>query len=734
MTTFFFDVALSIPPYEAFTYTYQVNNPETYLGYAVQVPIGNKRKTLGWIWNCRDTTTLEKVKTIQSILSIKKVFPNELLKFLHWLSEYYAVKPGVVCNAALPALDLTGTIKEKIILRTRPKLDKINSLQISLKQKSLSNFIKDLLEHPEFCYQSERLKRSKCTNKITKKALELDLIEVQEHPFWYKEIEQLSVIPQHNVSIELTKDQTDVLHEIIDSTFPNQFQTHLIFGVTGSGKTQIYIELSKMILSQKKSVLMIVPEIAMTPQLIGQFQINFQKSVRVLHSQVSDQLRAGTYAELRNGVNAIVIGARSAVFAPFQNLGLIIVDEEHEASLKQHDPEPRYHARDCAIIRAQLSNCPIILGSATPSIESFYNSINQKYKLHRLSNRVFNTPLPDIQIVDMNIEPQREIGRVEVLSSVLRQEIQNCLDKHEQMIILRNRRGYGTHLRCGKCSWVFGCPNCSVTLTYHLSLNSMICHLCGYTHEKLLQCKNCGSAQITPRGFGTERVFEVLKNDFPNARVLRFDADSVKQKGAHKDILSKFANWEADILVGTKMVARGLDFPNVTLSAILAADSEWIIPDFRSEERALTLFLQTAGRSGRFKKGKVIIQTWQPEHPIFNFLLDHNWEAYVKYCLKIRKQLKFPPFSRLIRVVCSSQNKSDAIEAITQLHKQIINQHLDCSEIAPALISKKENWFRFSFLIRVRKMKEKNQVLGLVNLKLPKTVKRTIDVDPIDFS
>lgn len=734
MKTYYFDVALSVPPYEVYTYSFETDSPEQILGFAVKVPIGPKRTTVGWIWNYHTTTDLKKIKPIYALLSQTNVFPSELLKLLQWISDYYFVKPGIVCKAALPSKNISGNTKDKNTILIKPKQDKIQLLNVPHKQKSLVRFIQDLLQYPNYCPKQVRLKRSNTNNEVIKKAIALDLIEIQEFPSWYQELSETGVTPHESNITTLTETQAKIIKEIVTDQFPNQFITHLLFGVTGSGKTQIYIELARIVLEKNKSVLIIVPEIAMTPQLIGHFQTIFKNQIRVLHSRMSDRVRAGTYHELRNGMKAVVIGARSAIFAPIINLGLVIVDEEHETSLKQHDPEPRYHARDCAIIRAKLANCPAILGSATPSIESFYNGLTNKYRMHILPNRVHQTPLPEIQIIDMNLETPREVGRVEILSTELRKEIATRLENCEQIILLRNRRGYGTHIRCGKCQWILGCPNCSVTLTYHRAYDGVLCHLCGYFQKVPEQCENCGSAQIAPRGFGTERVLEVLQNDFPNARILQFDADSVKQKGSHQKILNQFANHQADILVGTKMVARSLDFPNVTLSAILSADSEWIVPDFRSEERALTLFIQTAGRSGRSKHGKVIIQTWDPNHPIFTFLLNHNWEGFVHYCLKSRKNLSFPPYSRLIRFVLSSQNENLAKDTIVSLQKQISLHGFHCSEIAPALIAKKENWYRYSFLVRVHTIAEKKEVIKLADMKYPKNVKKVIDIDPVDFN
>lgn len=730
--TLYCDVAIATPPYQTFTYSFDNTNNLNIVGYAVKVPFG-KKNTLGWVWRVHKISSLRQTKKILSIESNQALFTEDQLALLSWMSDYYLCLPGLVCLAALPSNDLVGVKKLRKDTFIKGDLETIQKFQPSKSAKSLLKLIQDLDQYPEFCDQKDRMKRCGVNSNIIKKATSLGLIQHQDRPSWQREIQSIGVTPNEATAFQLSAEQSVVIQDLIKDDFLSRFRTHVINGVTGSGKTFIYLQLAKLAIEVNRTVLMIVPEISMTPQLIGYFQQSFSDRVRILHSRITENAKIGTYSDLRNGFTGIVIGARSAVFAPMTNLGLVIVDEEHESSLKQNDPEPRYHARDCAIIRAKIANCPVILGSATPSVESLYNCSIDKYSQHFLKNRVFKTPLPEIKIIDMSVEKMREKGRTEVLSEQLRIAIQDRLNKNEQVILLRNRRGYGTHIRCGKCNWIKLCPNCSVTLTFHQSETRLLCHLCGHLEEMLERCEQCGSAQIAPRGFGTERVIELLQIDFPNARILRFDYDSVKQKNSHQQILTSFGNHEADILVGTKMVARGLDFPKVTLSGILVADSEWIIPDFRSEERALSLFIQTAGRSGRSKQGEVIIQTWNPNHPIFTYLLNHNWEGYVESVLKLRKRLVFPPFSRLIRIIFSSMNEECVRQTTEGTRENLSINGFDCSEVSQALISKRENWFRYSFLIRIRNLSEKKELISFLP-KQTKDLKISTDVDPFDFS
>ncbi len=733
MSELVWEVALSTAPYQCYHYRAPSGFLSDLLGYAVKVPFGRQKPQLGWVWQQTEPPEGIPLKSMISIESSTTLFPNELLPFLRWFADYYKVPAGIALQAALPPNDFSGT---KSI-----RLEQWSRLGISdfpegkgKKPKGMDALYQDLIASPDWCLHKERLDRTKASPAAISRLEKAGNIIFEKRAPWHRDPALKGITPHSEQLPTLTTAQQNVVDKIEQNRQQGGYQSTLLFGVTGSGKTRVYLELAQRVIREHQSVLVIVPEIAMTPQLIGNFQAVFGSCIRVLHSGMTDQARRGTYHELRSGGCYVVIGARSALFAPLTNLGMIIVDEEHEPSLKQNDSEPRYHARDAALMRAKLAGCTIVLGSASPSIETFYGAMNGKHHLLELPERIDNIPMPDLRIVDMNEVPQTELGRTEVFSPLLLDEIRDRIERHEQVILLRNRRGYGTHLRCGKCNWVMGCPNCSVSLTVHRERDGLLCHLCGHFAPTPERCEECGSAKIAARGYGTERVEEVLQTKIPEARLLRMDADSVRERGSHQRILQDFGQQRADILLGTRMVARGLDFPKVTLMGILSADSEWILPDFRSEERALSLLLQASGRSGRRERGEVVVQTWDPGHPLLSYLQASDWRGFAERTIDLRRRLGFPPFTRLARVLVTSQEELAASEEAIRLRKWLVSEGVHCSDAAPALITRREQWYRFALLIRFKMVDPLRSVFE----RLPKSIypetRIAIDIDPIDFN
>jgi len=727
------EVALSTPPYTVYHYKAPVGNNNSLLGCAVKVPFGHQKPQLGWVWRESIPPAGIPLKPIHSIESNGSLFPAELLSFLHWFADYYRVPPGIAIQTALPPNDYSGTKTLRL-----EQWSKLGSAELPPAKGKLprgfTELYNDLTSLPDWLPLKERIERTSASPAAVTRLEKAGIVIIERRPPWHRD-PALSGIAPHNAGLPpLTSEQQSAVTRLLELFSTSEFHSILLYGVTSSGKTRVYLEIAQAAIKAGKSVLVIVPEIAMTPQLIGTFRALFGSLVRVLHSAMTDTARRGTYAELRTGGTFVVIGARSALFAPVANLGLVVVDEEHESSLKQNDSEPRYHARDSALVRAKLANCLAILGSASPSIEIFYGALNGKHELIELPNRVDNIPLPDIRIVDMNNVPMKDPGRQEVFSPELIEAIQDRLDRKEQVILLRNRRGYGTHLRCGKCNWVMGCPNCSVTLTVHRERNGMLCHLCGYFEQFPERCPNCGSARIVPRGFGTERVEEALSESIPAVRILRMDADSVRERGSHQRILQDFVSYRADVLLGTRMVARSLDFPRVTLVGILSADSEWILPDFRSEERALSLLLQAAGRAGRRERGEVFVQTWDPGHHLFEFLLHHDWTSFANYTLALRKRLGFPPFVRLVRILVTAPEERIASDEALRLQKWLVSQNVNTSDSAPALISRRESTYRYAILLRFSLSDPLRKVLETLPKPLHIETRIAIDIDPIDFN
>jgi primosomal protein N' (replication factor Y) len=469
-------------------------------------------------------------------------------------------------------------------------------------------------------------------------------------------------------TLVLNPDQERALTAITSALTANLHKTFLLHGITGSGKTQVYIEAIRVALQQKKNAIVLVPEISLTPQTVRRFKSHFGSDVAVMHSQMSVGERYDTWRLAHEGRIRIVIGPRSAIFAPLHDLGLIVVDEEPEGSYKQFDSSPRYHARDVAIVRASLNKAVVILGSATPSAESYYNAINGKYELLTLPERADNAQLPKIEIVDMAQERRRksenrkkeikEKGFAAVkpfaassISSELKGQIEERLRKQEGTILLQNRRGFSHVVECFDCGYVERCDNCDVTLTFHATKKHLRCHYCGFVKQPPTLCPTCHGKEIRHHAFGTQQVHEELTQLFPTARILRMDLDTTSRKGAHDHLLSQFGAGQADILLGTQMVAKGLDFPRVTLVGVISADIQMLLPDFRSAERTFQLLTQVAGRAGRSRLiGEVIIQTLQPDHYSLKHATTHDFAGFYREELEYRRELDYPPFSRIVLV------------------------------------------------------------------------------------
>lgn len=564
----------------------------------------------------------------------------------------------------------------------------------------------------------------------------------------------------------LNERQQNALKIFSDSTDAGSYSTFLLHGVTGSGKTQVYIETIKHLLMSGKSAIVLVPEISLTPQIVRRFRYNLGDKVVVMHSRMSNGERFDAWRMAWEGKISVVIGPRSAVFAPLKNLGLIVVDEEHESSYKQYDQTPRYHARDVAIMRATFSGATVILGSATPSVESYSNALAGKYRLVELPDRVDSAQLPEIRIIDIGKErhdklEERRIRRKEVhksdpgakqlqrvkvefssMTDLLLEKIKDRLSKKEGTILLQNRRGFAPFVECQECGYVEMCDNCQITLTYHETKKNLRCHYCGMIKRSPIFCPSCNSINIQFRGHGTQRVEEELHKIFPSAAVTRMDLDTTSKKGSHDDILREFGEGRADILLGTQMVAKGLDFPQVTLVGVISADTQMLLPDFRSSERTFQLLTQVAGRAGRSNlKGEVIIQTLQPKHPVLNYVISHDYKGFYDEEIAARRELHYPPFSRIILIEFRGKSEQEVMESAMRFASLIKKQseHHIMMGPAPAALAKLQNDYRWHLIIKslrgkdpsgshahkmlsaaIRKYREGNQ----------KKTRMVIDVDP----
>ena len=502
----------------------------------------------------------------------------------------------------------------------------------------------------------------------------------------------------------LTSDQQRAFEAISEKIHAHEQCTYLLHGVTGSGKTEVYLQTIEEVLNLNRQAMMLVPEIALTPQMVLRFKRRFGDEVAVLHSGLSKGERYDEWQKIRDGKARVSVGARSSVFAPFKNLGMIIIDEEHESSYKQED-YPRYHARDIAQWRSEYHQCPLILGSATPSLESFARAEKGVYELLSLPNRVNQQALPEVEIVDMREELNS--GNRSMFSNQLRDAIQQRLDNQEQIVLFLNRRGYASFMLCRDCGHVPQCPNCDISLTYHKSTDQLKCHYCGHQEVPPNQCPNCESEHIRQMGTGTQRVEELLQEAFQEARIIRMDVDTTSRKGAHEKLLNDFGSGKGDILLGTQMIAKGLDFPNITLVGVLNADTMLNLPDFRASERTYQLLTQVAGRAGRHEKeGQVLIQTYNPDHYAIKDVQENDYTAFFQKEMNYRKIGKYPPYFFLINFTIAHKEMKKVMEASKHIHK-ILLQHLTDKALvlgpSPAALSRINNEYRFQILVKYKR-------------------------------
>jgi primosomal protein N' (replication factor Y) len=517
-----------------------------------------------------------------------------------------------------------------------------------------------------------------------------------------KYVEQYREIQQ---KITLTQQQENVVNEVNEDIDKEIFKTFLIHGVTGSGKTQVYIELTKKALAKDKTALILVPEISLTPQITSRFYNVFGDTVTVLHSRMSPGERFDSWRRISNDKSKVVIGARSALFAPLKKIGLIVIDEEHDASYKQSDMLPKYNARDCAVVLGNLHKCPVVLGSATPSIESTYNAQTGKYKLLELPERIDGAKLPQITFVNINRERKKQ--RMEnVFSRTLLDKIEERVKRGEGTIILQNRRGFSTQIHCTDCGEVETCDNCSVPMVFHIHKNIIQCHYCGLTKDVPSACTHCGSLAIKYFGTGTERVEDELEFYFPKVRMSRVDSDSITKKSTLSKLLLSFGLGEIDVLVGTQMVSKGLDFSRVTLVGVISAETTLWLPDFRADERTFQLLTQVSGRSGRSKNpGEVVIQTQNENHFALQMILRNDYKGFYEKELIDREKMGYPPFTRIALIETKDKSDDKAKGAINDFYKELskYSKWLNISKPTTAVIARLKGFYRYHILIKSSK-------------------------------
>jgi primosomal protein N' (replication factor Y) len=697
------DVAVPMPIAGTGVLSYRL--PESFSlrltpGVRVLVPVGRRKITGIFIrWNeLSDPVAPEKIKEILDIIDEVPVFSQDLIRLWQWATRYYLTSFGEMLSAMLPG----GTFGEGEILVKLKKPRRAKKGRLLSKRgrqedgdsSSSSCAVTPTLTATEqavitFIQEKKRLSTKSLRRQfptlsltpVLQKLMELDLIETREYLRQRKSFRRESAEVQENGSEALalpceklsTPQQNAYMH-ILTALHTRQFQVFLLHGVTGSGKTEVYLQAASVAIEEGKGVLFLVPEIALTHQLVERVRARFAQHVAVLHSGQTANDRWEEWCRISRGAVKIVVGVRSAVFAPIENLGLIIVDEEHDAAYKQEEGA-RYNARDLAIVRGQFSACPVVLGSATPSLESYAHCQTRRYTLLELPERVAARPLPQVEVVDLRQRRKSENESSRIFSPALQQALIDNYQAKQQSVLFLNRRGYASYLQCRSCGEVLSCAQCSVSLTFHLKGRELRCHYCGFSRKAPDVCSQCREPELEGSGIGTEQVEEALLRLLPDVRVARLDRDSVRKRGFLGKVMQSWRAHETDVLIGTQMVTKGHDVPGVTLVGILLADVALNLPDFRAAERTFQLLTQVAGRAGRGDElGKVIIQTYSPQHYSVRCAMQHDFRRFATLELRYRKKLGYPPFSRIVNVRFEGANGEQVKNAAERFVERLAAQ------------------------------------------------------------
>lgn len=635
-------------------------------------------------------------------------------------------------------IDIEYLAKDRKTIKTQKcydvNLEKLSHLLINKRAKKRQELKDYLANHPQSGPLSDlyRLFSREVVHYFIKEAvLNISQVEVNRTQSYFENIIQsdfLDLNPEQQTAVEQ-----------ITAAIGSSNKPYLLEGITGSGKTEVYLHVIDQTLKLGKTAIVLVPEISLTPQMTSRFISRFGSQVAIMHSGLSDGEKFDEWRKMKSNQAKVVVGARSAIFSPLKNIGAIIIDEEHEATYKQ-ESSPRYHAREVALLRAQYHQAVLVLGSATPSIESRARASRGVYNFLQLSQRANpQAHIPKVEIVDF----RDYIGQQKVsnLTPVLLDKIKDRLIKKEQVVLMLNRRGYSSFIMCRDCGYVDNCPNCDISLTLHMDTKTMNCHYCGFLKGIPYVCPNCQSRQIRYYGTGTQKAYDELKQVLPEARILRMDVDTTKRKGAHEKILTKFGRHEADILLGTQMIAKGLDFPNVTLVGVLNADTSLNLPDFRSSERTFQLLTQVAGRAGRANKpGEVLIQTYNPNHYAIQLAREQDYEAFYRYEMRIRKALSYPPYYFTVGLTLSHKDEQEVIKKsyeIVTLIKEGLTDKIKILGPTPKPVARTHNLYHYQIIIKYRYEDQLeivlNHILDLTQAKENKKLRLIIDHDPQSF-
>ena len=714
------------------------------VGDRVLVPFGNKKTyEEGFIVGLKENTQY-KVKDIAKIQEGIKL-TEENIDLAKLMARRYFCNISDCIKLMLPP----GTLNKNIDSRVKDKTlnfvylkkdieeieeDIENKIIKSEKQKRVLNF---LIQNEGI--QTTELEIITDTTNAVLKALEkkeyIEIIEekVERNPFLNKDIKPTK-------KLKLTEEQQNAFNKIDETINNNENKEFLLYGVTGSGKTEIYLQLIEKIIQKNKTAIVLVPEISLTPQMVERFIARFgQEKIAVLHSKLSIGERYDQWNKIKNGECKIVIGARSAIFAPIQNLGLIIIDEEHDSSYKS-ETNPRYNAKELAGYMAKKNNIPLVLGSATPDISTYYKAENNKIEMLKLTKRANESNLPKVDVIDLREELAN--GNRSILSRKLYEEIEKNLKDKKQTILFLNRRGYSTFVMCRDCGYTVKCKNCNITMTYHIKTNKLKCHYCGHEEKNLTECPECHSKNIKYFGTGTQRLEEDINKIFPEATTIRMDIDTVTRKNSHEEILNKFKNDNIDILIGTQMVVKGHHFPNVTLVGVIAADSSLYIEDYRANERTFQILTQVAGRAGREKlPGRVIIQTYNPDNFAIECSKKQNYDEFYETEIELRKQLKYPPFCDIISIGLTDTDNNKIKNVSERLYNNISrtikNEKMDFNiyKPLPCPIDKIKNKYRWRIIL---KGKLNNKIIDIINKSIEqvnsKTTRIIVDTNPTNLA
>lgn len=689
------------------------------IGVRVRIPFGNMILD-GFVLGISDNSSYDnsKIKDIINVIDEEPVLNKEMLLLGKYMSDNLLASLSSCYQVMLPKA-LKAEVKSNIKIKYDRYLHRIKSIEEidryidNCKYESQINLLCKLKEGDILI-----TKMSSSINTIIKYGFASII---------YEECKRYKYDGISNYKRVNLTDKQRLVSDTIISSF-GKSDTFLLYGVTGSGKTEVYMDVIEKAINNGKSAIMLVPEIGLTPQIVGKFISRFGNVISVLHSKLSDSERYDEYRKITNGESKIVIGTRSAIFVPFTNIGVIIIDEEHTLSYKQ-DNNPRYSAINVAEWRSKYHNCPLVLGSATPSLESFAKAGNHVYKLLSLTERAGGSVLPIVNIIDMKEEVKK--GNF-ILSDMLKNKISEVLSKGEQAIILLNRRGYSSTISCKECGYVYKCPNCDITYTYHKSSNNLKCHYCGYSMVLPNKCSICGSDNLKDYGLGTEKLEETL-NSLYKAKIVRMDVDTTSKKGQHQKIIDDFGEHKYDILIGTQMIAKGLDFPLVTLVGVVSIDSSLTSPDYRASENTFQLLSQVSGRAGRSEsKGEVIIQTFNPDHYAITLAKNHDYIDFYKEEMKIRKMLKYSPYYYMVLVSITSKDYELGFKEANKIGSYIRNNiNKDSIVLGPTMANmfKVNNIYHYQIIIKYRKDDSLMKVLKFIIDMQVKNNKIDVSID-----